>query len=276
MKRLLLTLLLLSVSPLLSANHFCGGEGEPPAGCSLEDALKHYEANTRDANFLSEFVGEVDTRKKDGKNYSTTGSIVRTEDCNKNNLILTNAHAFFDRKTGERLAKSSEFCLNGKCYEFDLNAISKMEKHGLLGARKFTRGERYLDYIVLPLKGKKRPVPKEAARLGAYVKERDLNKPMLFAGYHIKKKRVRFVEGCKIAHDTKGAPLNLFHNCPGIDGFSGGPLVNSRGEVVAIHASGAKEGNGQPYNPRGGNYNLGGGISQKLIDNLNRYCSDSN
>ncbi len=273
MKRLLLTLLLLGVSPAWAA-HFCGGEGEPPAGCSLEDALKHYEANPRDVAFLDEFVGRVKVQQKNGKNYSSTGFIVRTERCTGNNLILTNAHAFFDIKTGKMVARSSKFCLNGPCYELDLNAISKMEKHGLLGARKFTYRERHLDYIILPIKGK-RPAPKEAARLGAYAKNRDLREPMLFAGYHTEEERVRFVEGCKITHDTIEHPLTLFHNCPGTGGFSGGPLVNTAREVVAFHA-GDSDISGKPYDPRKSSFNSGGGISQEFIDNLNRYCSDSN
>ncbi len=272
--------LLETLSGTSKGNHFCGGEGEPPAGCSLEDALKHYEASPENATFLREFVGAVDKRHKDGKKHSGTGFIVRTERCAGNNLVFMNAHAIFNWKTdGKRKAKSAKFCLNGACYELDLNAISKMENHGLLGARKRPgKGARYryLDYVVLPIKGKKRPAPKEAARLGAFSKFDDTREDMLFAGYHIKKERVRFVQGCKITHALDGYPLTLFHNCPGEQGFSGGPLINDKAEIVALHTGSKRQYNGQAYDPRNNRFNSAAGISQDLIDNLNRYCSDSN
>ncbi len=260
--------------------HFCGGEGEPPAGCSFEDALEHYKASPDNANFLDEFVGLVETRKKDGRRHGGTGFIVRTEHCAANDLIFTNAHNLFNRKTGEMVAKSAKFCLNGPCYELDLNAISKMEKQGLLGAREFTGRQRHLDYIVLPIQGKKRPAPKKIARLVPFAKDYDFNKDMLFAGYDIPSERVHFMQGCQITNGQQGNPLALYHNCPTQDGLSGSPLIIHRNytvrEIVAFHSGGVTDHQGQAYDVYNKSYNRAGGISQDLIDNLNRYCSDSN
>ncbi len=256
--------------------HFCGGEGEPPEGCSFDEALEHYKASPEDASFLEGFVGRVKTQRKDGKSYSSTGFIVRTERCAANNLIFTNAHTLFNRKKGEPYAKNSKFCLKGKCYELDLGAISKMEKQGLLGKKKILTGaDRADDYIVLPIKSKKKPAPKRAARLASFEKDHNFDTDIMFAGYHIKNKRVRFVQGCKIINALEKNPLTILHNCPGRKGFSGGPLINSKNEIVAFHASSGKK-EGQPYDPPHDSFNMGGGISQEFIDNLNRYCSDSN
>ncbi len=281
LKKTFLTLLLLGVSPLLSAAYFCGGEGEPPAGCGLEDALRHYKASPENADFLGESVGLVRTRRTDGENYGATGFIVRTENCTGNDLIFTNAHSFFDCKTGKLYAKSSKFCLNGKCYKLDLDAIPTMDRKGMLGAKKLTSKERSLDYIVVPIKGKKRPAPKAVATLADFHNAYNFNKPMMFAGYHIDKKDVYFVQGCKITHNLEENLDAIFHNCPGKVGFSGGPLINRRiihgrehHKIVAFHASDGKGKNGQPYNPYDKRFNRGGAISQDLIDNLNSYCSE--
>ncbi len=266
--------LLEALSDTSKGAHFCGGEGEPPEGCSLDDALEHYKANPEDTAFLGEFVGQVQVQREDGKNYGYTGFIARTEKCAGNNLIFTNAHALFNRKTGETYARNAKFCLKGKCYELDLDAISKMEEQGLLGKRKFASGERYLDYIALPVKGKK-PAPQRVAKLAPFKKGSYLNKGVLSAGYHIKNKKIHSVRGCKITHThAHPYPLTLYHNCPGTNGFSGSPLISHKGEIVAFHAASGKKAKGQSYDPRNKIFNRGGGISQTLIDNLNRYCSD--
>ncbi len=268
--------LLEALSGTSKGAYFCGGEGEPPAGCSFDEALEYYKASPEDATFLEEFVGQLETQKKDGVSYAATGFIVRTETCAGNNLIFTNSHAFFNRKTGEIVAKNSKFCLKGTCYELDLDAISKMEKQGLLGRKQITRNkERALDYIVLPIKGKKRPAPQRVAKLIPFEKSNHWNVGIRSAGYHIDNKKIYSLRQCKIKHIMAENPLTLFHNCPGQGGSSGAPLINSDNEVVAFHASG-KGKNGQPYDPHNDSFNMGGAISQKLIDNLNRYCSDSN